>query len=196
MTTKATKTIDERRNARKLSTTPDTAASDSREQAEAYESLFAPTPLELENGEGTLMVPPHPDWGMLDDENMQAWDEYMFEIDTVYEREPDIHIPEQRLENGLTLPSDTQRGSLLVPYRKKNADDVVELVRPAHTIKVVQIALGDEEFDRLKRGGKQTADVYRIWRSQSLKIRERQAADSKSVGSAVDLEAVPETDSE
>lgn len=183
---------------RKLATTPDTAAADAREQADEYESIFGHTPLELDNGE-TLMVPPHPDYGMLDDENMDAWEEYQYEIDTVYDRMPDTHVPEQNLDNGLKLAAETVRGVVLRPFRitttGEDGKPVTTKVRPAHSVKVVQIALGDKEFAKLKAGGKNASDVWKIWGRQGQLVKERQLRDSKSARGSVDLAAVSETDS-
>ena len=96
-----------------------TAAREAREQAEAYESVFAPTPLELDDGT-VLQIPPHPDFGMLDDEQMGEYEELLFEVEG-YDHEDDL--PEQHLDSGITLPG--ERGALKRPYRKDGA-----LVKP------------------------------------------------------------------
>jgi hypothetical protein len=159
---------------RKLSIASPEAQAEARTQADEYDSLFGNTELELDGG-ATVSVPPHPDYGMLDDDKMEAWDELRFEVDTVYDREPDIHIPEQTLDGGLKLNAETQRGALKVPYRKGGA-----LVKPAHSVKVVQIALGEAEYKRLRDGGRNASDVWKIWGKQSIAIKERQQRDSKS----------------
>lgn len=174
---------------RKLPTASPDAAQEARDQADAYDSLFAPVPLELDGGD-VVMVPPHPDYSMLDDDQMDEWDELMFEVDTQYDREPDIHIPEQHLDGGLTLPADTKRGALMRPFRKNG-----QLVKPSHSVRIVQIALGEAEYKRLKDGGRNASDVWKIWQMWSLRIKERQQRDSKSAGSSVDLAAVSEADS-
>lgn len=168
---------------------PDVAA-EAREQADEYDSIFGNTPLELGNGKGTLMVPPHPDYMMLDDEKMDEYDQLMFDVDTKYDRHPDIHIPEQTLDGGLKLAAETQRGAVMRPFRINN-----ELVKPAHSVRVVQVALGAADYALLKEGGLNASDVWKIWGRQSQLIKERQQRDSKSAGSGVDLAAVPPADS-
>ncbi len=148
-----------------------------REQALAYASVFAPTPLDLDNDQGTNEVPPHPNLRMLDDDQMQAYDELLFEVDTTYDREPDLLIPEQKLSSGIVLPAETKQGDLKVPYRKEG-----ELVRPPYSVRVVQAALGPELYARLRAGGKSAGDVWRIWNQQGLEVAARESADPKSVG--------------
>ncbi len=99
---------------RKLAAAADDAQIDALQQADEYESIFGNTPLELDGGD-VMMIPPHPDYGMLSDEQMDAWEELQFEVDTEYDREPDVFIPEQHLENGITLSAETQRGPLKRP---------------------------------------------------------------------------------
>jgi hypothetical protein len=162
--------------------------SQAREQAEAYESLFAATPLELNDG-SVLMVPPHPDFGMLDDDRMEDYEELLMEVES-YDRSEDIYIPEQRLESGVTLPAETKKGDLLRPYRKDGVR-----VKPAHSVRVVQAALGPEDYKKLRDGGKGAADVWRVWGKQGLAIQERRLFDPKSNGSSVDLDSVSASDS-
>lgn len=178
----------------KLPTASEESAAEAREQADAYESLFGNTELELDGGD-TISIPPHPDYGMLDDDAMEAYEEYLFEIDTEYDREDDVVVPPQTIrdENGhvvTTLPGSTQRGALKRPYRKNNV-----LVKPPHSVKVVQIALGEAEYKRLKDGGRSSKDVWEIWGKQAARIAERRAADSKSARSSVDLAAVSASNS-
>lgn len=180
---------------RKLPHTPPDSGAKAREQANAYDSLFADTPLELDDGD-PVMVPPHPDLGMLSDEAMELYEELQFEMES-YDREEDILIPEQRLkdshgnETGVVLPGSTTPGSLKRPYRKDGV-----LIKPPHTVRVAQIALGEAEYKRLCDGGKSSADVWRIWGSQAADLRERQNSDSKSDGGPLDLETVSSTDRE
>lgn len=178
-----------------LPTTSEDAAREAREQADAYDSLFAPQPLELDDG-GVVMVPPHPDYGMLDDDRMEDWDELMFAVDTEYDREPDIFIPEQHVkgpdgnDTGIVMPAETRRGGLLRPFRTKG-----KLVKPSHSVKVVIACLGEVEYKRLRAGGRCAADVWKIWADTSDKIKGRQASDPKSEGSTVAVAPVPASDS-
>jgi hypothetical protein len=163
--------------------------SQARDQAEAYDSLFSPTPLELDDG-NVVMVPPHPDFGMLDDDRMEEYEDLLMEVET-YDRDDDIFIPEQKLEGGVTLPAEIKKGELLRPYRKDGVR-----VRPSHTVRVVQAALGPEDYAKLRAGGKGAADVWRVWSKQGLAIQERRLFDPKSNGSSVDLESVSSSDRE
>lgn len=155
-------------------TLPSVPGSGSRasEQAEAHDSVFAPTDLELGDGT-TITIPPHPNLMMLDDDAQEAYEELMFEVED-YDRESDIYIPEQTLASGVVLPSETRRGELKRPYRKNG-----QLVKPPHSVKVVQAALGEKDYLRLREGGKSAADVWRLWNEQGMKIAERQATDPK-----------------
>lgn len=172
-------------------TAPD-AGQQAREQADAYDSLFADIEMELNDGT-TISIPPHPDLGMLDDDAMEQYEELQFEMES-YDREEDIHIPEQRLkdsegnETGVVLPATTSPGALKRPYRKNG-----ELIKPPHSVRVARIALGDEGYQRLVAGGKSAGDVWRAWAKQAAELRDREASDSKSEGGSVDLEAVPST---
>lgn len=177
---------------RNLPHTDPNASQQAREQADAYDSLFADIQLKLNDGT-YLAVPPHPDLGMLDDEAMGEYEELQFEMES-YDREEDIFIPEQRLkdssgnENGVVLPATTSPGALKRPYRKNG-----ELIKPPHSVRVARIALGEEGYQRLIAGGKSAGDVWRAWAKQAAELRDREAGDSKSEGSSVDLEAVPPT---
>ncbi len=148
-----------------------------REQADNYDSMFSSIPMELDDG-SVLDLPPHPNLGMLDDEQQEAYEELMFEMET-YDRDPDIVFKEQTLSSGSVVPERTVRGDLKTPYRKNGV-----LVKPPHRTKVVQVALGDKDYARLIAGGKNAVDVWRLWHEQTMRIAERQAVDSKSNGSA------------
>ena len=179
---------------RNLPHTTSNAGQQAREQADAYDSMFADIQLELNDGT-TISIPPHPDLGMLDDEAMEQYEELQFEMES-YDREEEIFIPEQRLrdssgnENGVVLPATTSLGSLKRPYRKNG-----ELIKPPHSVRVARISLGEQGYQRLVAGGKSAGDVWRLWAKQAAELRDREAGDSKSEGSSVDLEAVPSTNS-
>lgn len=180
-----------------------TAPAEAREQATAYSSIFAPHKLTFDDGT-TMEIPPHPSLRMFDDERQADYDQLMFEAES-YERGPDIFIPEQKVKdsagNELTLPADTRPGNILVPYRRKNADGVIEVVKPPHEVKVVQAALGVDEYERLRGktiDGQQAGarHVWQVWNEQGSSLVNRQVADPKSDGSSGDLADVPASDSE
>jgi hypothetical protein len=139
-----------------------------REQADTYDSVFAPTPLELDDGD-VIEIPPHPNLSMLGEEEQEAYDDLLFEMRS-YDREPDIYHPEQKLENGVVLPAETRRGALIGPPFEKNGVRVT----PSHRTRVVQAALGPEKYSKLLAGGRSSADVWRIWNDQGLKVADRQ----------------------
>lgn len=144
-----------------------------REQADAYESVFAPTLLTLDNGD-VVSIPPHPNLSMLDDAGQEAYEDLLMEAET-YDREPDIYIPEQRLrgpdgnENGVVLPAETKQGALKNPYRKGGVR-----ITPAWRTQVVMAALGPQKYAQLTAGGKSAGDVWSIWNEQSLRVADRQ----------------------
>jgi hypothetical protein len=179
----------------KLATTSPEAAAEALEQAAAYESVFEPTPLELADGT-TVEIPPHPDLGMLDDERLDEYEQLLFERDTTYDREPDIYYPEQKLQDdqgkftGAVLPAETKRGPLKVPYRING-----ERLKPGWSIRVVQAALGEVEYKRLREGGKSAKDVWAVWQKRNLEVAERRAR-SQADGGPVALVPVPEADSQ
>jgi hypothetical protein len=126
---------------------------------------------------------------MLDDDRMEDYEDLLMEVET-YDRDEDIYIPEQKLDNGVVLPAETRRGELLRPFRKNGVR-----VKPAHSVRVVQAALGPDDYARLRAGGKGAADVWKIWGKQGMEIRGRRLFDPKSDGGAVAVESVSEADS-
>ena len=155
------------------------AARRARDQADAYGSVFAPTSLELSYPEGAteiVQIPPHPNLNMLDDEHQEAYEELMFEEEG-YDREPDVYIPQQTLDNGVILPEETRKGRILLPHRKDG-----QLVKPPHSVRVVQVCLGEELYAKLRKAGKNAADIWAIWNQQGLDLANRADADPKSNG--------------
>lgn len=179
------------------------AGREAREQAKAYKSPFAPTPLKLDDGT-VIEVPPHPNLRTLDDDAQAALEKLEFELES-YDRYPEVYIPEQKGKdrNGdeIALPAQIVPGAVKMPYRKTNDDGVADLLDPPYSVQVAQLALGDEDYAKLRAGkvkGKRgsAAHVWRIWNEQSAGIADRRDADPKSDGGADDLAAVPTPDSE
>lgn len=190
--------------AKNLPTTSPDAAAEARAQANAYESLWASTDIPLEGG-GVVTIPPHPDFGMLDDDRMDDYNELLFQRDTLFERESDTFVPEMRMkdpdghETGVVLPADTIRGSLRIPYRwgpNADEDNRGKLLKPSWQVRVVKAAIGEAEYKRLRDGGRSSADVWKIWTDQGQKAATRRESDSKSVGRPVDLAPVSTSDSQ
>lgn len=174
------------------------AARHGREQAAAYHSPFAPHDMTLHYPDGTqevIEIPPHPNLGLLDDENQEAYEELLFTAEETYEREPDVVLPEQRLDNGIVIPSETRRGALKSPYRIKGEDGKSHLVKPPWRVQVCQAALGKEKFDKLKAAGLGAADVWRLWNEQAQEVADRNTVDPKSVRGRGAVAAVSRGDS-
>lgn len=171
------------------------AAQQAREQAEAYESLLQGHKLQLCDGT-TVDVPPHPELGLLDDDSQDAYEALLFEVDTEYDREPDVIIPEHEAldrdgkKTGAIIPEETIRGRLKTPYRKEG-----KRVTPPHTVRVVQAALGESEYARLRAGGKSAGDVWRLWSKQLLEVQLRQGRDHNFREGSDVLEDVSASDS-
>lgn len=185
-----------------LATKSPEAAAQAREQAKEHGSLFAGYKLTLDDG-SVIEVPPHPNLRMFDDEAQAAYEQFELELEDC-DRHPDVYIPEQTVKdrNGgeLKLPAETRPGALKVPHRKTDEDGKTTLLDPPYTVRVVQIALGDEDYARLRAGrinGRKGSarDVWRLWNEQGQNLVERQAEDSKSASSGVDLAPVPAPDS-
>lgn len=158
-----------------------------REQATAYGGLFASHQLELDGGD-IIEIPPHPNLRMLDDDRQEQYEELLFEIES-YDRGPDIYMPEQTLPSGVVLPAETKPGPLLEPYRKDG-----KLVKPPYSVRVVQVALGEETYRKLRAGGRCAADVWRIWNTTGMEITERSDFRPATNGSSSGLAAVPAPD--
>ena len=187
-----------------LPTKSSEAAAQARQQAAVYESVFAPKILRLDNGT-EIEVPPHPNLRMFDDEAQAELDELNFELES-YDRHPDVKIPEQKVydKNGnltATFEATTQRGQLITPHRKTDENGNAKLLSPPYEIQVVKIAIGEDNYAKLRAGTVnghrgRAADVWQLWNEQGASLADRQNADSKSDGGGVDLEAVPAPDSQ
>lgn len=171
---------------------------EAREQANAYKSIFADRELTFDDG-SKMVVPPHPNLRMLDDDALEAYEAYLEEVET-YDRGPDIYIPEQKVKdrdgNEMTLPAEVRPGQVLGPPYFKDK----KRVTPPREVRIVQVVLGAEQYDLLRSkkidGRKAGArDVWRAWNEQGSEITSRVDADSKSDGSSDVLEDVSAPDS-
>ena len=189
----------------KMATAKPEAPAQAREQANEYGSPFSTSTLVLDDGY-IITVPPHPSLQMFDDEAQAELDALHLELDEEYERHPDVQIPEQTVYDKVSgkvvsvFPPSTQRGALKEPYRKKVGDKTV-LMDPPYKVRVAKIALGEQDYARLRSGtinGRRgsAADVWRVWNEKGMEVAGREKDDSKSSGGGVDLEAVPTPDSQ
>jgi hypothetical protein len=182
-----------------VTTQPKNPGTEAAEQAKAYESVFAPRDLMLDDGT-VIEVPPHPNLRMLDDDALAAWDQLWFDLESYDHHE--ITLPERTVTEGgteMVLPAETRQGSLKVPYRKTE-DGKTALLNPPYEVQVAKIALGDD-YAVLRAGtvnGKRGAarHVWAVWNAQGFDLTERQAADSKSADRADGVAAVAPADSE
>lgn len=174
------------------------------EQAAAYTpaSPYAIRVLTLDDGT-PIKVPPHPSLRCLDEDTQLALDQLDLELES-YDRHPDIYIPEQKGKdrNGdeITLPAETKPGAVKQPYRK-TVNGVAELLNPPYEARVVKLALGDEEYKKLRAGTidghrGSAADIIRFWATKDSDRKAREASDSKSESGADVLEDVAAADSE
>lgn len=183
-------------------TQPTNTGAQAAEQAKAYDSVFAPRELTLDDGT-VIEVPPHPNLRMLDDDALAAWDQLWFDLESYDHHE--VTLPERMVKDAdgteMVLPPETRQGSLKVPYRKTDPETgKPALLNPPYEVQVAKIALG-ENYAALRAGtinGKRGAarHVWAVWNAQGLDLTERQAADSKSDGRADGVAPVAEADSQ
>jgi hypothetical protein len=184
-------------------TKPD-AGRQAREQAQAYNSIFAISPLKLDDGT-TIEVPPHPDLELWDEEALAALQKLNYECES-YDRHPDMYFPgdtfTDKAGNQITVPGEIRKGLLKENPRRKTDPQTgeVTILDPPYKVQVVQIALGPEGYARLRAGtinGRRgcAADVWRHWAGRGVDLADRADADPKSVGSTGVLAAVAAPDS-
>jgi len=163
------------------------AAAQAREQAREYgATVFDSTRLRLDDGT-VIEIPPHPTLRELDDDVLEALDQLDVDMESC-----------DRFPNG----PDGTLGALKIPYRRTDPKTGQTVrVSPPWDVQRIQVALGKETYARLRAGtvGGERGSVKMVkavWRAQGEEIAKRQAEDSKSADSSVDLAAVSEADSE
>lgn len=181
-------------------TQPSNPGVEAAAQAKAYESVFAPRELTLDDGT-VIEIPPHPNLRMLDDDALADWDELWFMLESYDHHE--VTLPERVVKDDegteMVLPAETKQGALKVPYRKTDPETgVTKLLNPPYEVRVAQIALG-EDYATLRAGtvnGRRGAarHVWAVWNAQGMDLTERKASDPKSVGRADGVEAVAQAD--
>ncbi len=154
------------------------AGTEAREQANEYKSPFADRKLVFDD-DTFMVLPPHPNLRMLDDEALEALEAYEEEIET-YDKDDDGQV--KNLMAGGPFFKDGKR------------------VSPPYRVRMVQIAIGEDRYEELRtktiNGQKCGArDVWRAWSDQGVEIVERINQDSKSDAGSVVLEDVSPSDS-
>ena len=163
-----------------LATKSKDAATQAREQAHEYgATIFDSTRLRLDDGT-VVEIPPHPTLRELDEDVLEALDQLDIDMESC-DRYPDN--------------ADGTPGAVMIPYRRGGVR-----VSPPWDVQRILIALGEDAYAQLRAGtvnGKRGSVkmVKEVWRAQGEEITRRQAKDSKSAGSSVDLAPVPEADS-
>lgn len=176
----------------------DNAGRQAQEQAQEYNSPFAPRTIEFDDGT-KLVVPPHPQLRMFDSEDrLIAYDELLMEQET-FDRE-EIELPQRTIRDDdgteMVLPAETKKGQVLgPPYRKKG-----KIVK-GHEARIVRVVLGDDKYEQLcsKTINDRPAgysDVMRVWHDQSVEVVKRVNDDPKSAEGAGGLEALAPPDSQ
>lgn len=149
---------------------------EAREQAAAELGFVACERITLRNGE--VFEIPNP--SLLDDDQQPRLNALDKEMKT-WDR-----VDDERDENGALIKRGT--GAYVLPHCKDN-----ELVEPYNT-QLAKALFGDR-YEAFKAAGGRGNDVNLIWTRMQQDLRERQAADPKSAGSAQPVAAVPEADS-
>jgi hypothetical protein len=98
--------------------------------AELFERLTADTPLTLKDGT-VIQVPPHPQFGFLGDDQLDAYEELVFEAKS-YDREDDVvdQYEVKRPDGKLITPAKSVKGPLKVPHQKDG-----KVIRPTETVR-------------------------------------------------------------
>lgn len=160
-------------------------AKDARDQATEYDSEFADVTITFDDGD-TMTIPPHPKFRLLDDDALDAVDAYQEQIETVYDREPDIYMAERTITdrdgNEVKIPAETIRGA--VKYIGGVYFQEGKRVTPSHEVKIVQLAIGAEDYEVLRTktiNGKRAGarDVWRAWNHQGAAVARRADSDPK-----------------
>lgn len=160
------------------------SAKEAREQAAEYFGFTASTYIQVEGGK--VFEIPNP--GLLNDDQQERFDELQFELEQC-DKEPDIEIPEQVLEDGTKIPARTLPGEPLTPYRKNG-----ELLKPPYAVRLAIALFGEDGYREYKAGGGIANQITIEWARMNKEYEERVKSDSKSVGSGPALEVVPSGD--
>lgn len=149
-------------------------------QAAEYFGFTASTYIRVDNGK--VFEIPNP--GLLDDDQQERWEQLQFDLESC-DREPEIQIPEQKLEDGSVLPARTLTGDLIMPYRKEG-----QLLKPPYSVRLAISLFGEEGYKDYKSGGGIANQISVEWARMNKEYSERVQRDPKSAGSVPALEAV------
>jgi hypothetical protein len=153
---------------------------DAREQADEFGGFARSGKVKDETGKEYTF----PSLLLLSDKQQEAYDELQHTLNHC-DRWPDRQIPKRMIKQTdpdgtvteTTVEAHTVPGDFMSPYEKDG-----ERIKPAYSIAIAQILLGKQYEEFEKNGGKSAELVEELKRMQQ-RTAERQAADSKSVGS-------------
>lgn len=140
-------------------------AADAREQAcEGYGFLRSEFRKVTVDGKEHIFEIPHKD--LFDAEQQERWDELQHAVQTVYDREPDLHDSEGRV---------IRRGAVILPHQVKG-----DLVKPPWAERVGIVLWGKPQAAIFKKGGGNFNEIELIWAKQAEEMRRWREADPKS----------------
>jgi hypothetical protein len=153
---------------------------EAKAQAADYFGFTASTYIRVDSGK--VFEIPNP--GLLDDDQQERWEQLQFDLESC-DREPEIVIPEQKLDDGTVLPSRTLPGDLIMPYRKDG-----ELLKPPYAVRLAQALFGEDGYREYKGGGGIANQISVEWARMNKQYQERVEQDPKSAGSVSAVETV------
>lgn len=166
---------------------------DAREQADEHDGFLRSGKVKARK---TGKVYTIPNLQLLDDDQQQAYDRYIHELQQC-DRYPDVQVPERTIkttdpETGevteTTIAGHTLRGDFIEPYQKDG-----KLIEPPYNVRLTQILLGDK-YEEFKNGGGRSADVRQELLRMKRETEERVRNDSKSRDGAGAVEDVSDAD--
>lgn len=156
------------------------SVSEAKEQAAEYFGFTASTYIRVDSGK--VFEIPNP--GLLDDDQQERWEQLQFDLEGC-DREPDIEIPEQKLDDGSVLAARTLPGNPIMPYRKDG-----QLLKPPYAVRLAIALFGEEGQKEYKAGGGIANQISVEWARMNKEYQERVERDPKSAGSVSAVEAV------
>lgn len=157
---------------------------EAKDQAAEYFGFTASTFIQVDGGK--VFEIPNP--GLMNDDQQERWEELQFELENC-DREPDIEIPEHKLDDGTVVPAATLPGDVKTPYRIGGA-----LLKPPYNVRLAKALFGDKGYAEYKAGGGIANQIAMEWARMNREYQERVAGDAKSGGNVPALESVPTGD--
>lgn len=153
---------------------------DARQAAADYFGFTASVNIRVQNGK--VFEIPNP--GLLNDDQQERWEQLQFELESC-DREPDITIPEQKLDDGTVMPARTFPGDLIMPYRKNG-----ELIKPPYAVQLAKALWGEEGYAEYKANGGIANQISIEWARMNKSYQERVSEDPKSAGGISEVPSI------